>query len=58
MQNRKATVILSSLGALAGLAYAFKQEKKFWGYVGFFILGSVAGSLVGTIVDNTLLNKS
>lgn len=54
MQNKKFTLILSSVGALGGLAYAFSNKKKFWGYVGFFILGSVAGSLAGTIIDNVV----
>jgi hypothetical protein len=42
-----ATKISSSIGALGGLAYAFNKKKGFWGYVGFFMLGSLAGSLIG-----------
>ena len=53
--NSKPVVLLSSAGFLAGLYYAFKTEKKFWGYVGFGLLGSIAGSTAGTIL--TTLKK-
>ena len=46
----KTVMIASSIGALAGLGYAFYTKKKFWGYVGFFFLGSIAGSLVGNVI--------
>ncbi len=47
----KTTMVLSSAGALAGLYMAYKGKKSAWGYVGFFILGSIAGGLAGNIVD-------
>ncbi len=50
MNNK--TTLLSSIGALAGLAYAFKSGKEFWGYVGFFALGAIAGNLVGMITTS------
>jgi len=31
----------SSIGLMVGLGYAFAKKKKFWGYVGFSLLGSL-----------------
>ena len=45
-------MVASSIGALAGLGYAFAQKKQFWGYVGFFVLGSIAGTLVGNVISS------
>lgn len=53
LQPSKLNIGLSSAGALAGLYYAFKTKKKFWGYVGFFILGSVAGTLTAKAIEST-----
>jgi hypothetical protein len=50
MKNNKTTMILASVGALAGLYFAFKNKKGFWGYAGYFVLGSVAGHLAGNVV--------
>ena len=41
--------IAGGVGSLVGLGYAFSQKKGFWGYVGFFVLGSLVGSLIGTV---------
>ena len=40
-----------SIGALAGLYYAFQQKSGFWGYAGYFILGSLAGTLTGNLAS-------
>jgi hypothetical protein len=48
----KTTMVLSSIGALGGLYYAFTKKKSFWGYVGFFVLGSIAGSLASKVVTS------
>ena len=50
MKNNTTTMVLASIGALGGLYYAFKKGKGFWGYAGFFVLGSIAGHLTGNIV--------
>lgn len=50
MKNNNITMALASLGAIGGLYYAFKKGKGFWGYAGFFVLGSVAGHLAGNVV--------
>lgn len=50
MKTNNTTLILASAGALGGLYYAFKKGKGFWGYAGFFVLGSIAGHLAGNIV--------
>ena len=44
-----ATQIASSIGLIAGLGYAFKKNKSFWGYVGFGLLGSIVFGTVGNI---------
>ena len=49
----KLNIGLGSAGALAGLYYAFTKKKGFWGYVGFFILGSLAGQLGASIIQST-----
>jgi hypothetical protein len=53
----KLNIGLSSAGALAGLYYAFHTKRKFWGYVGFFILGSVAGTLTAKAIESTKKDK-
>lgn len=42
--------IASFIGASAGAGYAFYSKRKFWGYVGFALLGSLVGSIVHNIV--------
>jgi hypothetical protein len=49
MKNK--SIIIPSIGALAGLGYAFMTKKSFWGYVGFFALGAITGSLVSNIIS-------
>jgi len=57
---KSAQYILGSIGTLGGLYYAFKGQKGFWGFVGFALLGGVAGSVIGGLYDNTIkpLEKS
>jgi len=50
MKNNTTTMVLASVGALGGLYYAFKKGKGFWGYAGFFVLGSIAGHLAGNVI--------
>lgn len=50
MKTNNVTLVLASVGALGGLYYAFKKGKGFWGYAGYFVLGSVAGHLAGNVV--------
>lgn len=42
----------STIGGIAGLVYAFKGKKGFWGYVGFMLLGSIV--IGGTVALATL----
>jgi hypothetical protein len=51
---KSAQYILGSIGTLGGLYYAFKGKKGFWGFVGFALLGGVAGSVIGGLYDNTI----
>ena len=57
---KSAQYILGSIGTLGGLYYAFSNKKGFWGFVGFALLGGVAGSVIGGLYDNTIkpLEKS
>jgi hypothetical protein len=57
---KSAQYILGSVGTLGGLYYAFSNKKGFWGFVGFALLGGVAGSVIGGLYDNTIkpLEKS
>lgn len=43
---------LTSAGALGGLYYAFSKKKGAWGYIGFFILGSIAGGLTASVIES------
>ena len=47
----KTQILGSSIGALGGIYYAFTQKSGFWGYAGYFILGSLVGSLTGNVVS-------
>jgi len=49
------TQIASSVGLLAGLGYAFKKNKGFWGYVGYSMLGSIAFGLAANITSKILI---
>ena len=51
-KENKTTMILGTAGALGGLYYAFSKGKGFWGYVGYFFLGSIAGSLLGNVISS------
>lgn len=46
--------LLSSAGALGGLYYAFKKNKSTLGYIGFFVLGAIAGNLAGMVIGGVL----
>lgn len=48
--NQKTLMIASSIGALAGLGFAYYRKSKIGGYVGYFILGSIVGSLIGSVI--------
>jgi hypothetical protein len=56
-KSDRTITILSSLGALAGLYYAFKKKKGVGGYIGFMILGGVAGSLSGHLINKVITKK-
>lgn len=57
MESKSTNLIigLASLGLAAGLWYAYKNDKKFWGYVGFALLGNIAGAATGRIVSSLIL---
>lgn len=56
-QKSKGQQVGSMIGALAGTYYAFSNKKSFWGYVGFIILGSFAGSVLGNLYETTIGEK-
>lgn len=42
---QSAAIFGATIGHVGGLVYAFQKKKKFWGYVGHFLLfGIVAGT--------------
>ena len=45
------------IGFGGGLYYANKKQKGVWGYIGFGILFSVAGQILGVIVSKSLTTK-
>ena len=51
---KSAQYILGSVGTLGGLYYAFSNKKGAWAYVGFALLGGIAGSIIGGLYDNTI----
>jgi hypothetical protein len=51
---KSAQYVLGSIGTLSGLYYAFSNKKGFWGYLGFAIIGGMAGSIIGGLYDNTM----
>lgn len=51
---KSAQYVLGSIGTLGGLYYAFSNKKGFWGYLGFAIIGGMAGSIIGGLYDNTI----
>ena len=51
---KSAQYVLGSIGTLGGLYYAFSNKKGFWGYLGFAIIGGMAGSIIGGLYDNTM----
>ena len=53
---QRAASVGTSIGNIGGLTYAFMKKKKFWGYVGYFLLfGIITGSL--TYVASEILIK-
>jgi hypothetical protein len=55
---KSAQYVLGSIGTLGGLYYAFSNKKGFWGYLGFAIIGGMAGSIIGGLYDNTIKPKA
>jgi hypothetical protein len=51
---KSAQYIVGSVGTLGGLYYAFQSKKGFWGYLGFALLGGLAGSIIGGLYDNSI----
>lgn len=47
-------MLLGSAGALAGLYYAFTKNKGAWAYVGYFLVGGIAGNLAGQVVGGVI----
>lgn len=48
---------LSSLGAVAGIAYGVSNRKSFWTTAGFAILFALGGAALGTAY-NAITNKN
>ena len=48
---------LSSLGAVAGIAYGVSNRKSFWTTAGFAILFAIGGAALGTAY-NSITNQN
>ena len=46
----KTLTILSTIGSLGGLYYAYSKKSGVGGYIGFMLLGGLVGSLVASVV--------
>jgi hypothetical protein len=58
-KNRNVNLIQGGLavgGSILGLVYAFKKNKKFWGKVGYWILGGIVVG-VPTSIGARLINS-
>ena len=53
---RKIKMLFSTIGAIGGIYYAYKKKKTIAGYLGFAILGLIAGNVVAMVV-NKVKNK-
>lgn len=52
METKASLIIggLSSVGLAAGLYFAYTKDQKFWGYVGFGLLGSILLAGAGRVI--------
>jgi len=48
------SAILTPIGLLTGLGYAFYKKSTLWGYIGWGILFMVIGRTTGTLADTTI----
>ena len=48
---------LSGVGVLTAWIYCFKSGKGFWAYIGYGIVGSMAGGIAGNILSLVFTNK-
>ncbi len=49
MTTKKQQIALlgNAIGSAAGIIMAFKENKGFWGYVGFYVAFGIVGSAIG-----------
>jgi hypothetical protein len=51
---KSAQYILGSIGTLGGLYYAFSKNKSALSYIGFALVGGIAGGIIGSLYDNSI----
>lgn len=51
---KSAQYILGSIGTLGGLYYAFSKNKGALAYIGFALVGGIAGGILGSLYDNSI----
>jgi hypothetical protein len=49
--ERKIKMLFSTIGTIGGIYYAYKKKKSASGYLGFAILGLIAGNVVAMVVN-------
>ncbi len=48
---------LGTVGCIAGIVLAVKRKSGFWGGIGWFIAGSIAGSGAGYVIGSVIDGK-
>lgn len=48
---KKYTWVLGLVGGVTGIVIACEKQSGFIGGVGYWVVGSIAGSIVGVIID-------
>ncbi len=50
-------IFAGSVGTLAGIGIAYHKKSKFWGYVGYMLLGSIVAGSIGAIATIPMASK-
>ncbi len=50
-------IFAGSVGTLAGIGFAYKKGSKFWGYVGYILLGGIVFGTIGAIATIPMTTK-
>lgn len=51
MKDNGLAAALGGIGLIGGLAYSFKKDSSFWGYLGYGVLFSIIGTTTGKVIS-------